>query len=102
MALYDPKEFPAEAPAKVSPDFTVAEFLDWARRKPADEGYCYIDSSSCALAQFGRDTGRPELVGFFGTRFLWKHLPLRDAINPEDCSPHTFGALVQRLEALSK
>jgi hypothetical protein len=95
MALYDPKEFPTEAPAKVSPDFSVAEFLDWARRKPADEEYNYWDTCGCACGQFARDLGFAQesaeryRIEVMFTSYAQPH-------------PRTFGALVKRLEALSK
>jgi hypothetical protein len=96
MALYDP----APRETVVSPDFTIAEFLDWARRKPANERYDYCDSSVCALAQFGLETGRGHLVEASGTAFLnrLENRRLHEAVLRQ---PETFGALVTRLEALS-
>jgi hypothetical protein len=102
MALYDPKEFPAET---VSPDFTVQDVLAWARTKPADEAYNYCSTGSCAIAQFliatGRsknpcvaddwddDSGQPHAID-------WR---LRNAAN--SVFEETFGALVKRLEVLA-
>jgi hypothetical protein len=83
-----------------SADFTIADVLAWARTKPADEVYCYINAGGCAVAQFGAETNRPELVGVglilsLGKRWLY------DAVSPPDGMDHdTFGALVARLEAL--
>jgi hypothetical protein len=39
-------------------DFTIADVLVWARTKPADEAYNYVDARDCALCQFLRETGR--------------------------------------------
>jgi hypothetical protein len=84
--------------APVSPDFSVQDVLAWARTKPADGVYCYTDPGNCALAQFGRHTGRRDLIGVTGVanRFprLWP------ALNPPE-QDFTWGALVKRLEALS-
>jgi hypothetical protein len=82
-------------------DFTIADVLAWARTKPAGESYCYINSQSCALAQFGNATGR-DLAGRTGTRLLNEWPDLHEAINPAVSRnvAHTFGALVERLEAL--
>jgi len=32
--------------------------LDWARSKPADERYSYLDRCDCAIGQFLKETGR--------------------------------------------
>jgi hypothetical protein len=41
-------------------DFTIADVLEWARTKPADEVYYYYDSFDCALCQFLKGTQRAE------------------------------------------
>jgi hypothetical protein len=46
-----------------STDFTIADVLAWARTKPADESYNFISPRNCAVAQFGRATGREYLIG---------------------------------------
>jgi hypothetical protein len=108
MALYDPKEFPTEAPAKVSPDFSVAEFLDWARRKPAGERYDYNDIANCAMCQFLRETGRalePRVSSTWRERYVpnsRRPLPPKLDNALASLGGWTFGALVKRLEALSK
>lgn len=80
-------------------DFTVRDVLEWARTKPADEQYDFTEASDCAVAQFGKATGRPHLVG----------LPCSEvaALNPQLLAvvtaigeDATFGALVRRLEKL--
>ena len=82
----------------VASDFPLAEFLEFARSKPADERFDYTDSSVCALTQFGRATGREHLTEHSGSALLFGELPaLNDALAAK---PETFGALVTRLEAL--
>lgn len=95
MGLYDPGEHPTEFPAEVVSDFTVAEIAAFARSKPADETYCFTDADHCAVAQFGRATGRNSLVGDraalscpFGIFYA------------AGSDPFTFGAFAERLEAL--
>ena len=112
MALYDPTP---KTDAPVSPDFTVAEFLDWVRTKPADEAYDYNDPSDCAICQFLRDAGRCDRpsVGttvwnrlghlFDGgpTYTLPAHVSKASMGRDEDAvSDWTFGALATRLQAL--
>lgn len=77
-------------------DFTIADVLNWARTKPADEGYDYFDAGNCAVAQFGRETGRDHLVDLSSTE-IDKACPGLDDIIIE--FGWTFGALVSRLEA---
>ena len=100
MALYDPGQEP-----KVT-DFTIADVLAWARTKPADERYNYCDSFKCAVAQFGRDTGRSHLIGIGDLRDDYREL--YEVVNPSFYGPDriewdyslTFAGLVKRLEAL--
>lgn len=100
MALYDPREFPE---AKVGADFTVAEFLAWARTKPADQAYCYTSNGECAVAQFLRDTGRaaePRVCPWQwrdGLDGAWHRFSdeIEDAVDGQ--AANTFGALVGRL-----
>ena len=105
MALYDPTPQVEVAP---SPDFTIADVLAWARTRPADLEYGYSDSHACAVAQFGRATGRDHLVGIDA---LFEAYPELDrAVNPEFRSPYgtcwdlsfTYGGLVKRLETLMR
>lgn len=103
MALYDPNEFPAETKT----DFTLADILAWARKKPADEAYTYSDSSNCALCQFLRVTGRAKQPGVWP--YGWKDRALSYRARPGHriadaladalvSRPHTFGAFADRLE----
>jgi hypothetical protein len=101
MALYDPREFPAET---VSPDFTVADVLAWARTKPAGERYDYCSNGECATAQFLLDRGEP-LAGVRDA--CWRDTSdklhrLPAGLNAATIGDFnwTFGALVKRLEAL--
>lgn len=89
MSLYDPGEFPNEV--ETTTDFSLADVLAWARTKPADEKYDYIDAEICAVAQFGRETDRPYLIDIS----LGNYPELEKAA----CDgPWTFGAFVARLE----
>jgi hypothetical protein len=87
------------------PDFTIADVLAWARTKPADEEYDFLDPGVCALGLFAR-----ERRGFSKRSAAHERyrglvaLELRNAVQgvgrgygPERW---TFGALVTRLEAL--
>jgi hypothetical protein len=81
-------------------DFTISDVLAWARTRPADERYNFIDKNACAIAQFGIATERPHLVGLYTEQLA--DLGLLDALCPVkgpswEC---TFGGLVKRLEAL--
>jgi hypothetical protein len=76
-------------------EFTIADVLAWARTKPADERYDYMNSCDCALAQFSRHIGLPifnprrsEMERY---QNLGKHLI---------AEPQTFGALANRLGEL--
>lgn len=88
MALYDPREFP-----ETKTDFTLADVLAWARTKPANEEYQFLNSSMCAVAQFGIETRRPYLIAVDDLT----------TIDPILCDvavegDWTFGAFADRLE----
>lgn len=95
MALYDPNEFPE---AEVVNGFTLAEFLDWARTKPADEEYDFCDPSACAVAQFGIAAGRRDLDNITTHEMKLMCPGAYDAVHPL-YGGWTFGALVERLES---
>jgi hypothetical protein len=80
-----------------STDFTIAEFLTWVRTKPADERYSYYDARNCAVAQFGKATGRRELIGV-GDAEIFGDAVYR-AVNDDD-EECTFGKLAVRLAAI--
>jgi hypothetical protein len=82
---------------------TTRAFLEWARKKPADEKYSYDDPTNCAIAQYLKSCGFTKVyVG--GSDYNCDgrgYAPLPPgwsdaAIN----NPYTFGALADRLEAL--
>jgi hypothetical protein len=113
MGLYDPGEFPSEAPtpkvdAPVSPDFTFADVLAWARTKPADEEYSYW-CDQCAIGQFLVETGRqtsPDMCNTWYVADDGERVDFDDTLDDAawgggSYAPRTFGAFVSRLEALS-
>jgi hypothetical protein len=85
-------------------NFTLPEFLAWARTKPAGEAYDFCDSDMCAVAQFGASTGRTHLVGLLSSELRALDPDLEGAVldtgRPGIIADWTFGALVTRLEAL--
>jgi hypothetical protein len=85
-------------------DFTVADVLAWARTKPADEEYDFCDPGNCAIAQFGRETGRAGLSNLACFELEAVRPGLLDALNPgytHRCGFYSYGGLVERLEALA-
>jgi hypothetical protein len=88
-------------------DFPIAEFAAWVRTKPAGEEYNFCDARSCAVAQFGIETGRKELVGVSSLSHAgYEELEL--LVNAGFYNPRTgkewdfeekFGALAERIEA---
>lgn len=94
-------------------DFTVAEFLAWARTKPAVDEYRYGSTTNCALCQFLRETGRGvrPVVGnnYWRADYGCAENTIPEVIalasrgNTAFCSwePETFGALVERLEVVA-
>ena len=96
-----------------STDFSVADVLAWARTKPADERYDYGDPSDCALCHFLIVTGRavdPSVGPWISERLTgyWQDCAGDNAKHPYprglepalSTSPHRYGALVKRLEAI--
>jgi hypothetical protein len=82
-----------------STDFTINDVLAWARTKPAGEEYDYCDAKNCAVAQFGKETGREHLISL---GYLGRYPDLKRAVQDSAAIVQcwTFGALVTRLEAL--
>lgn len=87
------------------------QFLDYCRTKPADEEYRYEGCQQCALFQFLTAAGYPVFT--VGPRY-WsdidggKHeLPIEllpqcyDGGGVISLYPRTFGAVVERFEALA-
>jgi hypothetical protein len=90
-------------------DFTIADVLAWARTKPADERYSYIDNTGCALCIFLRETHRaerPHVVPDFwyeertAERHKYPYI-LNLAVQSLWIGGTTFGGLVRRLEVIS-
>jgi hypothetical protein len=83
----------------VASDFTISDVLAWARTKPADEAYDFCNAQTCAIAQFGKDTGRGELVGLLSLQLDEACPGLLSAVHPMR-GASTFGALAERLQAM--
>lgn len=82
--------------------FTIAEVLAWAKTKPADSSYCYMDNGGCALARFLVETGRakrPHVRGYDwrdgGGCYVSIPYKLAKALS---AFPHDYGSFAKRLE----
>lgn len=85
------------------PDF-LKDFTAFCAAKSSDERYNYVDGDNCALSQFARATNRTELISLNMMEQDNILLGLNQALNPKPplyglC---TFGALTERLTALSE
>jgi hypothetical protein len=85
-----------------NPDFTIADVLAWARTKPADEKYDYVDNRQCALAQFLRETEiakDPYVIpcGYWLNGRRGRNRQFGYALNTA-LHADTFGELTERLE----
>jgi hypothetical protein len=97
-----------EAPT-VSPDFTVADVLAWARTKPARRVYSYTGvedcNGFCALDYFLIETGRsakPNVLPWSWTDSAGESRPLPVGADEAVATrPRTFGALAERLETIA-
>jgi len=86
----------------MTPSFSLIQFRDWARTKPADERYTYSNRLGCALCLFLKDTGRavtPEVhvdgwwIDLDGPAEGHAGKVINDAV--ESCE--TFGELADKL-----
>jgi len=89
----------------MTPDFSITQFRDWARTKPADETYIFQDARNCAFCQFLRETDRAHdpIVCFDGDWFDRAGPAQGEAgeiINHAVASSLTFGDLADRLDKL--
>jgi hypothetical protein len=89
----------------MTPSFSLIQFRDWARTKPADERYFFQDCRKCALAQFLLETGRAHypVVAADGEWFDRAGPAQGEAgeiINHAVASSLTFGDLADRLDKL--
>jgi hypothetical protein len=87
-------------------DFTIADVLAWARTKPADERYNYVDPHNCAISQFLRDTGR-AVTPVVNQMSWWDEEDGEPQTYPWEISSAAnqgsddFGTFVANLESLS-
>lgn len=79
------------------------QFKAWLRTKPADEQYPYRAIYGCAVFQFLQDNGFPVRIAGGGGLWCdldgqWHQIP-GVSWGALANTPHTFGALLARLEA---
>lgn len=77
----------------------------WARTKPRAQEYQYMNTSSCAFAQYlTAVTGVPQSVGGYEYRLkgkdTWDRIP-DPIVRAMVTEPYTFGELADRLEAIT-
>lgn len=83
----------------------VQAFLAWAKTKPADEEYSYMDNCGCAYAQFLIATDRAKAPNVGGSEWSdeegdGRGIPIpRALVNSLVRFPDAFGALASRVEA---
>jgi hypothetical protein len=81
----------------MTPDFSIPQFLAWARSKPADEEYEFCLADECALGQFLQaKCGFSAMDCYRNDPFARLDISIRQALGTSD----SFGALVTRLEKL--
>ena len=85
-------------------NITVEEFLAWAKTKPADEEYDYIDNKNCAFGQFLQSKGYTKVSV---VPYCWDSAEIQDQPIPDIIQlslngggewDETFGNLVEELE----
>jgi hypothetical protein len=76
----------------------LAEFTAFVRSKDPEERYCFEDAGNCAVAAFGKETGRDWLVDVSSLEPVLPN-PL-EIIVALALSPMTYGGLGERLEAI--
>lgn len=94
--------------------FTSEQFLAWARTKPEDERYDYLDNYTCPIAQYLKEHSHattPYVVNdreFYDDAILYKKKPIMHALPKKKVivaaskalkPVNTFGHLVRRLES---
>jgi hypothetical protein len=72
--------------------FDSDKLIAWLRQQPPDEEYTWSDPVFCLMGRYVTDVGRPkDLYGY-------SDMPHYHEI--AETKPHTFGAALQRAEAL--
>lgn len=83
------------------PDPVRDALVAWLLKQPADKSYYYYDSRVCACAQFCRKTRSwHDWFWRYGKRAEHEHEVWVRFDTLAAYKPHTFGALLQRVEAL--
>lgn len=83
---------------------TLTELLEWARTQPAEVEYPYYEICGCAFYQFLKARGYPVSSSGGGGFWVDKKDNEHEADIPFSVLadlPHTFGALVERIEQVS-
>ncbi len=82
----------------------VREFYDWVVRQDPKREYDYVDSHTCAFAQFLKTRNPSAMcdpINYWPEGPASKVEPLPDRLNRAlVVHPQTFGALARRLESL--
>jgi hypothetical protein len=89
MALHDPQ----------TTKLDLAEFTAFVKSKDPEEQYCFEDAGNCAVAAFGKETGRDWLVDVNSLEEVLPDNP-GEIIVALALSPMTYGGLGERLEAI--
>lgn len=81
--------------------FDLDAFKAFVASKPAGEEYDWSDTRHCALAQFGCINATASALGEYATTDDGVVIPFAVYDAAALTSPHTFGALSERLNALA-
>jgi hypothetical protein len=87
--------------------FDLPSFIAFVASKDAGEEYRYTDTSNCALCQYAREVlgySSPRAGGtcFYSTTGARAEVTIPNSVAHEIADyPETYGALLQRLKALS-
>ena len=68
------------------------KLIAWLRQQPPDEGYTWSDPVFCLMGRYITDVGTPADLYAYGELPNYREIA--------ETKPHTFGAALQRAEAL--
>jgi hypothetical protein len=73
--------------------FNTDKLIDWLRRQDSNEEYTWQDPVMCLMGRYVTDMGTPaDLYGYTGNMPYYYYIA--------QTKPHTFGAALQRAEAI--